>query len=228
VEKITFTSMNNKRHTENGSELPLLRVDEALLTLIPYIKTSLPVRVIGKVEKVNDRYDQWVYGEISGKESRLNFRIPKEEGCPPLGSQVVIIGVFYIRPAKFHEGLETILSGQIDQKSKKILEIQEESIKVLSIERKRPPTRINNWIINNESNLKRFALLGTKVAIADASAAIAQHGVNPEWRTIFVSMVNSIDIIKAIKNISSDDSITGFAFVRGGWFSSTMEVWEDE
>jgi len=207
--------MKNKLNIEKGYELPLLRVDEALLTLIPFIKSSLPVRVIGKVEKVN-RYNQWVYGEISGKESRLSFRIPKEEGCPPLGSQVVIIGVFYIQPAKFHGGLETILSGQIDQKSKEILEIQVERKKVLSFERKTPPTRINNWIINNESNLKRFSLLGTKVGIDDAYASIAQHGIIPEWRTISVSMVNSIDIIKAINNISSDDSITGFAFVRGG------------
>lgn len=219
--------MKNKQNIEKGCELPLLRVGEALLTLIPFIKTNLPVRVIGKVEKVN-RYNQWVYGEISGKEYRLSFRIPNEEGCPPLGSQVVIIGVFYIQPSKFHGGLETILSGQIDPKGKEILEIQGERKKVLSFERKTPPTRINNWIINNDSNLKRFSLLGTKVGIDDAYASIAQHGIIPEWRAISVSMVNSIDIIKAIKNILSDDSITGFALVRGGGASSTMEVWEDE
>jgi len=218
----------NKPAIEKLSELPWLRVDEALLTLIPLIKTSSPVRVAGKVESVNDRYDQWIYGEISGKESSIRFRIPKEEGCPPVGSQVIITGVFAIRPAKFHEGLETMLSGQIDPKSKEILNIQGERKKALSFERKRPPTRINNWIINNESDLKRFALLGTNVGITDAAAAIAQHGINPEWRTILVSMVNRIDILKAIKNILHDNSITGFALVRGGGPSSTMEVWEDE
>lgn len=115
----------DKKYLETGIDLPLLRVDEALLTLIPSVNTSAPIRVVGKVEKVNDRYDQWVYGKISGKESRMSFRIPKEEGCPPVGRQVVLVGVFSIRPARFHEGLETVLSGQIDPRSKERLEIRE-------------------------------------------------------------------------------------------------------
>lgn len=220
--------MKNNHQIEKGVYLPLLRVDEALLTLIPSVKTSLPVRVVGKVEKVNGRYDQWVYGEISGKESRLSFRIPKEEGSPPIGSHVVIIGVFSIRPARFHEGLETLLSGQIDRESKEILEINKEKKKPFSIERKRPPTRMNSWITNNDSNLTRFALLGTNVGISDAAAAITQQGITPDWQTFIVSMVNSIDILKAIKHILKDKLISGFAFVRGGGLSSTMEVWEDE
>jgi hypothetical protein len=76
--------MTDKRSIEKTKPLPLIGVDEALLTLIPSIKTSLPVRVSGKVEKANDKYDQWIYGELSGIESRLSFRIPKKMDALPL------------------------------------------------------------------------------------------------------------------------------------------------
>lgn len=209
------------------NSLPL-DVDEAMLTLISSFKTSSQVKVQGKVEKVDERYDYWLYGDLAGQEGKIRFRLPKGKQVPLVGSTIVINGVFKIQPARFHEGLETMLCGKVDPLSQNLLVGIEENYKPFNPKRINPPLRLQTWLEHNQGDLNKLLVIGTKTGISDVKATLSQEGFNHSFNSAITNMVDRFDVLNFLAGVLKRKDITAIALARGGGDLSTLAAWEDE
>jgi hypothetical protein len=216
------TLEKTKKETEQS---PICLYPDEILSGYKLIEPSGYVTVRGTVRGLRPYKNICVYGDLEGNDHSISFKCPPDKSPTKQYENVILGGFLNVKPAKFHNGLDIVLEGEVVGSWAKDTDKISEFI---LLERQSPKTLLSTFLRSDDKNVSDLLVIGTKRGLSDYKTSFLQEN-ELLWNEEVINDITDLnkftsDVEQAIEK-HKPKAIT---ILRGGSTAEKgMKIWND-